>query len=93
MGKVDRSEGLTVGGYLFGGSGLMLCGDAIGCARTYGYTGGTVAEFTVGIVCIIAATAMLYIAGMMRDRHVQAEFARRRAAREQRKAERERRIR
>ena len=93
MGKVDRSEELTVGGYLFGGGGLMLCADAIGCARAYGYTDGTVAEFVMGVVCIIAATVMLYIAGMMRDRRIQAEFARRRAAREQRKAERERRIR
>lgn len=93
MGKVDRSEQLTVGGYLFGGSGLMLCADAIGCARAYGYTGGSVTEFAMGIVCVVAATVMLYLAGMMRDRRIQAEFARRRAARERRRAERERRIR
>lgn len=44
--------------------------------------------FVIGVACLIAATVMLYIAGMMRDRRIQAEFARRRAAREEREAER-----
>ncbi|MCQ4707349.1 hypothetical protein NE459_02070 [[Clostridium] innocuum] len=35
------------------------------------------------------ATVSLYIAGMLRDRRIQAEFARRRAERERRRAERE----
>lgn len=93
MGKVDRSEKLTIAGYIAGSCGLMLCTDANVCVRAYGYSDGHVIEFVIGIACLIAATVMLYLAGMMRDRHVQAEFARRRAAREQRRAERERRIR
>lgn len=46
-------------------------------------------EFCVGIACIVIATVSLYIAGMLRDRRIQAEFARRRAERERRRVERE----
>lgn len=93
MGKVDRSEKLTAGGYLSGFFGAMFCADAIGCARAYGYETGNAVEFAIGAACLIAATVMLYLAGMLRDRRIQEESARRRAARERRKAEREHRIR
>lgn len=63
--------------------------DATVCARVYGYCDGTVVEFCLGIACIVIATVSLYIAGMLRDRCIQAEFARRRAERERRRAERE----
>lgn len=72
-----------------GGGGVFLCEDAVVCARVYGYCDGTVVEFCLGITCIVIATVSLYIAGMLRDRRVQAEFARRRAERERRRAERE----
>ena len=45
--------------------------------------------FRLGIACIVIATVSLYIAGMLRDRRIQAEFARRHAERERRRAERE----
>lgn len=57
-------------------------------ARVYGYCDGTVVEFCMGIACIVIATVSLYIAGMLRDRRIQAEFDRRRAERERRRAER-----
>ena len=62
---------------------------AVVCARVYGYCDGTVVEFCLGIACIVIATVSLYIAGMLRDRRIQAEFARRHAERERRRAERE----
>lgn len=80
MGKMDKTEKYTVAGLCFGGSGVFLCEDAVVCARVYGYCDGTVVEFCVGIACIVIATVSLYIAGMLRDRRIQAEFARRRAA-------------
>ena len=89
MGKMDRTEKYTVAGLCFGGSGVFLCEDAVVCARVYGYCDGTVVEFCVGIACIVIATVSLYIAGMLRDRRIQAEFARRRAERERRRVERE----
>ena len=53
------------------------------------WSDGTVVEFCLGIACIVIATVSLYIAGMLRDRRIQAEFARRHAERERRRAERE----
>lgn len=87
MGKMDKTEKYTVAGLCFGGGGVFLCEDAVVCARVYGYCDGTVVEFCLGITCIVIATVSLYIAGMLRDRRVQAEFARRRAERERRRAE------
>lgn len=69
--------------------GMFFCEDATVCARVYGYCDGTVVEFCLGIACIVIATVSLYIAGMLRDRRIQAEFARRRVERERRRAERE----
>lgn len=89
MGNIDRSEKFTVFGYLAGFAGVAFCADSFGCVRAYGYTDGTVVEFCLGIACIVIATVSLYIAGMLRDRRIQAEFARRRAERERRRAERE----
>lgn len=89
MGKMDKTEKYTVAGLCFGGSGVFLCEDAVVCACVYGYCDGTVVEFCVGIACIVIATVSLYIAGMLRDRRIQAEFARRRAERERRRVERE----
>lgn len=89
MGKMDKTEKYTVAGLCFGGGGVFLCEDAVVCTRVYGYCDGTVVEFCLGITCIVIATVSLYIAGMLRDRRVQAEFARRRAERERRRAERE----
>ncbi len=91
MGNIDRSEKFTVFGYLAGFAGVAFCADSFGCVRAYGYTDGTVVEFVIGVACLIAATVMLYIAGMLRDRRVREEFERRRIAREKRRAERERR--
>lgn len=88
MGKMDKTEKYTVAGLCFGGSGVFLCEDAVVCARVYGYCDGTVVEFCMGIACIVIATVSLYIAGMLRDRRIQAEFDRRRAERERRRAER-----
>ena len=84
MGKMDKTEKYTVAGLCFGGSGVFLCEDAVVCARVYGYCDGTVVEFCLGIACIVIATVSLYIAGMLRDRRIQAEFARRHAERERR---------
>lgn len=84
---MDKTEKYTVAGLCFGGSGVFLCEDAVVCARVYGYCDGTVVEFCVGIACIVIATVSLYIAGMLRDRRIQAEFARRRAERERRRVE------
>lgn len=83
---MDKTEKYTVAGLCFGGSGVFLCEDAVVCARVYGYCDGTVVEFCVGIACIVIATVSLYIAGMLRDRRIQAEFARRRAERERRRS-------
>ena len=83
MGKMDKTEKYTVAGLCFGAVGVFFC------ARVYGYCDGTVVEFCLGIACIVIATVSLYIAGMLRDRRIQAEFARRRAERERRRAERE----
>ena len=74
---MDKTEKYTVAGLCFGGGGVFLCEDAVVCARVYGYCDGTVVEFCLGITCIVIATVSLYIAGMLRDRRVQAEFARR----------------
>lgn len=82
MEKVDKSEKLTAGGYLLGSGGLLLCADAFGCARAYGYTDGSVNEFVIGAACLIGATFMLYLAGMLRDRRVQERRAKRRMERE-----------
>lgn len=72
MGKMDKTEKYTVAGLCFGGSGVFLCEDAVVCARVYGYCDGTVVEFCLGIACIVIATVSLYIAGMLRDRRIQA---------------------
>lgn len=89
MGKLDKTEKYTVAGLCFGAVGVFFCEDATVCARVYGYCDGTVVEFCMGIACIVISTVSLYIAGMLRDRRIQAEFARRRAERERRRAERE----
>ena len=78
MGKMDETEKYTVAGLCFGAVGMFFCEDATVCARVYGYCDGTVVEFCLGIACI-----------MLRDRRIQAEFARRRVERERRRAERE----
>lgn len=64
------------------------CGRTLLESDFYRMGNRSVVEFVIGVACLIAATVMLYIAGMMRDRRIQAEFARRRAAREEREAER-----
>lgn len=89
MEKMDKTEKYTVAGTCIGFIGILFYADAAGCARAYGYCDGTVVEFIMSIVCIVIATVSFYIAGMLRDRRVQAEFARRRKARERREAERE----
>lgn len=90
MGRRKEGQGeRRVAGLCFGAVGMFFCEDATVCARVYGYCDGTVVEFCLGIACIVIATVSLYIAGMLRDRRIQAEFARRRVERERRRAERE----
>lgn len=83
--NVDGSEKLTAGGYLLGCGGLLLCADAFGCVRAYGYSDGNAIEFAVGAACLVGATFMLYLAGMLRDRRVQERVAKRRMERERRR--------
>lgn len=63
------------------------CGRTLLESDFYRMGNRSVVEFVIGVACL-NPTVMLYIAGMMRDRRIQAEFARRRAAREEREAER-----
>lgn len=88
MEKMDKSEKLTVLAFLIGPIGLFALADSYVVTYCYGERLGGIAEFAMGITAIVAATVLLYIAGMMRDRRIQAEFDRRRAAREKRRAER-----
>lgn len=85
MGDMDKSEKFTVAGYLFIPIGMFMFADADVVMRCYGDERAALIEFIIGVI----ATVSLYIAGMLRDRRIQAEFARRRAERERRRAERE----
>lgn len=81
MGDMDKSEKFTVAGYLFIPIGMFMFADADVVMRCYGDE--------IGVIAVVIATVSLYIAGMLRDRRIQAEFARRRVERERRRAERE----
>ena len=85
MGDMDKSEKFTVAGYLFIPIGMFMFADADVVMRCYGDERAALIEFIIGVI----ATVSLYIAGMLRDRRIQAEFARRRVERERRRAERE----
>lgn len=63
--------------------------DADVVMRCYGDERAALIEFIIGVIAVVIATVSLYIAGMLRDRRIQAEFARRRVERERRRAERE----
>lgn len=89
MGDMDKSEKFTVAGYLFIPFGAFLYADSTVLLRCYGDRVGAMNEFILGTIAVVSATVLLYIAGMLRDRRIQAEFARRRAERERRRAERE----
>lgn len=86
MGDMDKSEKFTVAGYLFIPIGMFMFADADVVMRCYGDERAALIEF---IIAVVIATVSLYIAGMLRDRRIQAEFARRRVERERRRAERE----
>lgn len=85
MGKIDE---LMVRGALVGTGGLFLYADAIGCGKVYGYGSGSVFEFVLGTLAVVAGAWQVYLAGRMRDRLARAEFERRRMAREERLRER-----
>ena len=89
MGDMDKSEKFTVVGYLFIPIGMFMFADADVVMRCYGDERAALIEFIIGVIAVVIATVSLYIAGMLRDRRIQAEFARRRAERERRRAERE----
>lgn len=93
MNDIDLSEKLTIASLTVSPIGLLLLADSSVLLRCYGDQKGAVTEFIVGILAVIASTVLMYIACMLRDRRIRAEFARRRAAREKRRAEREERIR
>lgn len=76
-------------GYLFIPIGMFMFADADVVMRCYGDERAALIEFIIGVIAVIIATVSLYIAGMLRDRRIQAEFARRRVERERRRAERE----
>lgn len=82
MGDMDKSEKFTVAGYLFIPIGMFMFADADVVMRCYG-------DERAALIAVVIATVSLYIAGMLRDRRIQAEFARRRVERERRRAERE----
>ena len=81
MGKVEEYR---VRGILAGLMGVLLYADAIGCGRAYGYDAGNIIEFVLGTLAVLTGVWMFYLAGVLRDRRVREEAARRRAAREQR---------
>ena len=85
MGDMDKSEKFTVAGYLFIPIGMFMFADVDVVMRCYGDERAALIEF----IAVVIATVSLYIAGMLRDRRIQAEFARRRVERERRRAERE----
>lgn len=89
MGDMDKSEKVTVAGYLFIPIGMFMFADADVVMRCYGDERAALIEFIIGVIAVVIATVSLYIAGMLRDRRIQAEFARRRVERERRRAERE----
>lgn len=89
MGDMDKSEKFTVVGYLFIPIGMFMFADADVVMRCYGDERTALIEFIIGVIAVVIATVSLYIAGMLRDRRIQAEFARRRVERERRRAERE----
>ena len=89
MGDMDKSEKFTVAGYLFIPIGMFMFADADVVMRCYGDERAALIEFIIGGIAVVSATVLLYIAGMLRDRRIQAEFARRRVERERRRAERE----
>ena len=76
-------------GYLFIPIGMFMFADADVVMRCYGDERAALIEFIIGVIAVVIATVSLYIAGMLRDRRIQAEFARRRVERERRRAERE----
>lgn len=85
MGDMDKSEKFTAAGYLFIPIGMFMFADADVVMRCYGDERAALIEFIIGVIAVVS----LYIAGMLRDRRIQAEFARRRVERERRRAERE----
>ena len=89
MGDMDKSEKFAVAGYLFIPIGMFMFADADVVMRCYGDERAALIEFIIGVIAVVIATVSLYIAGMLRDRRIQAEFARRRVERERRRAERE----
>lgn len=89
MGDMDKSEKFTAAGYLFIQIGMFMFADADVVMRCYGDERAALIEFIIGVIAVVIATVSLYIAGMLRDRRIQAEFARRRVERERRRAERE----
>lgn len=89
MGDMDKSEKFTVAGHLFIPIGMFMFADADVVMRCYGDERAALIEFIIGVIAVVIATVSLYIAGMLRDRRIQAEFARRRVERERRRAERE----
>ena len=89
MGDMDKSEKFPVAGYLFIPIGMFMFADADVVMRCYGDERAALIEFIIGVIAVVVATVSLYIAGMLRDRRIQAEFARRRVERERRRAERE----
>lgn len=89
MGDMDKSEKFMVAGYLFIPIGMFMFADADVVMRCYGDERAALIEFIIGVIAVVIATVSLYIAGMLRDRRIQAEFARRRVERERRRAERE----
>lgn len=89
MKDIDKSEKLTIAAYLIIPFGAFLYADSTVLLRCYGDRVGAMNEFILGTIAVVSATVLLYIAGMLRDRRIQAEFARRRAERERRRAERE----
>ncbi len=93
MKNIDKSEKLTIAAYIIIPFGLFMFADAPVLLRCYGDQVGAMNEFVLGVIAVVVATILLYIAGMLRDRRIQAEFARRRAEREHRRAERENRSR
>lgn len=68
---------------------MFMFADADVVMRCYGDERAALIEFIIGVIAVVIATVSLYIAGMLRDRRIQAEFARRRVERERRRAERE----
>lgn len=80
MGDMDKSEKFTAAGYLFIPIGMFMFADADVVMRCYGDERAALIEFIIGVIAVVIATVSLYIAGMLRDRRIQAEFARRRVS-------------